>query len=94
MIPDPGPIHPLVARSGLIPRLVMQIAASAFFTIFYTPGGVAGWTLDLALRGFEIVRPFFLPCFSAVRARRFALVARLAPIVADPSKTGRRSSVT
>jgi hypothetical protein len=28
----------------------MQVAASTVLTIFYTPGGVAGWTMDLLCR--------------------------------------------
>jgi len=46
MLPEPF----LLSRSGLVPRLMMQLAASALLTAFYTPGGAAGWVLDLALR--------------------------------------------
>ena len=34
---------------------MMQIAASALLTAFYTPGGAAGWTLDLLLRSYFAV---------------------------------------
>lgn len=46
MLPEPF----LLSRSGLVPRLMMQLAASALLTAFYTPGGAAGWVLDLVLR--------------------------------------------
>ena len=46
MLPEPF----LLSRSGLVPRLLMQLAASALLTAFYTPGGAAGWALDLVLR--------------------------------------------
>jgi len=46
MFPEPL----LLSRSSLVPRLMMQLAASALLTAFYTPGGAAGWVLDLALR--------------------------------------------
>ncbi len=46
MIPEPI----LLSRSGLLPRLMMQLAASALLTVFYSPGGIAGWGLDLLLR--------------------------------------------
>jgi hypothetical protein len=73
MIPEPG----LLTRSGLLPRLMVQLCASAFLTIFYTPGGAAGWVLDLLLRGyFTVARrpstPVRLPALVPVpvRARR------------------------
>jgi hypothetical protein len=72
MIPEPG----LLTRSGLLPRLMVQLCASAFLTIFYTPGGAAGWVLDLLLRGYFTVtrRPSTavgLPVLPVpVRARR------------------------
>jgi hypothetical protein len=73
MIPEPG----LLTRSGLLPRLMVQLCASAFLTIFYTPGGAAGWVLDLLLRGyFTVTRrpstPVRLPVLVPVpvRARR------------------------
>jgi hypothetical protein len=50
MIPEPSLIQSLMPRSGLLSRLAMQIAASTLLTIFYTPGGVAGWTLELICR--------------------------------------------
>ncbi len=58
MIPEPG----LLTRSGLFPRLMVQLCASAFLTIFYTPGGAGGWVLDLLLRGFfAVTRRLSLP---------------------------------
>ena len=58
MIPEPG----LLTRSGLLPRLMVQLCASAFLTIFYTPGGAAGWVLDLLLRGyFRVTRRLSVP---------------------------------
>jgi hypothetical protein len=56
------PVANLLPRSGLLPRLMMQLAASAFLTIFYTPGGAAGWMLDLVLRGYFVAkRSFWAP---------------------------------
>jgi hypothetical protein len=50
MIPEP--IFLSLSRvTTFLPRLMMQIAASALLTAFYTPGGAAGWILDLVLRG-------------------------------------------
>jgi hypothetical protein len=49
----PEPIFLSLARfTGFLPRLAMQIGASALLTTFYTPGGAAGWILDLILRGY------------------------------------------
>ncbi|HET6150649.1 MAG TPA: hypothetical protein VFH68_24125 [Polyangia bacterium] len=50
MVPQPSLISSLVPRPGWLTRLVMQIAASTLLTIFYTPGGAAGWVMDLVLR--------------------------------------------
>jgi hypothetical protein len=50
MVPEPSLISFLVPRPGWLTRLVMQIAASTLLTIFYTPGGVAGWAMDLVFR--------------------------------------------
>jgi hypothetical protein len=50
MVPEPSLISSLFPRSGWMTRLVMQIAASTLLTIFYTPGGVAGWAMDLVFR--------------------------------------------
>jgi len=33
-----------------LPRLYRQVAGSDLGTVFYTPGGAAGWALDLLLR--------------------------------------------
>ena len=68
MIPFPS----LLTRSGLLSRLMMQLAASALLTIFYTPGGAGGWVLDLALRGYFAV------------ARRFSAPVRLPALVPVP----------
>ena len=62
----------LLTRSGLVPRLMMQLAASALLTVFYTPGGAGGWVLDLVLRGYFAV------------ARRFSAPVRLAALVPVP----------
>jgi len=35
---------------GTLPRLYRQVAGSTIGTVFYTPGGVGGWALDLLLR--------------------------------------------
>jgi hypothetical protein len=68
MLPEPG----FLARPGLFPRLMMQLAASALLTIFYTPGGAGGWVLDLLLRGYFAV------------ARRALVPVRLAALVPVP----------
>ena len=77
MIPEPA----LLTRHGLLPRLLVQLCASAFLTIFYTPGGAAGWVLDLVLRGYFAVQrrlslPFRLPARVPVpvRARRMSAI--------------------
>jgi hypothetical protein len=51
MLPDPS----FLPRPSLLPRLMMQVAASALLTAFYTPGGAVGWTLDLLLRSYFAV---------------------------------------
>jgi hypothetical protein len=72
MIPEPSLLQSLMPRSGLLSRLAMQVAASTLLTIFYTPGGVAGWTLELLCRWYPGI------------ARRLAPL-RLVPIsVRDP----------
>jgi hypothetical protein len=41
-----------------LPRLLSQVAGSPLVTVFYTPGGAAGWALDLVLRTyFSFTRP-------------------------------------
>ena len=55
MLPEPSLIPSLVPRTGLLSRLVMQVLASTLLTIFYTPGGVAGWALDLFFRWYPSV---------------------------------------
>ena len=67
MVPEPGLISSWLPRPGWLTRLVMQVAASTLLTIFYTPGGAAGWALDLVFRFYPGV------------ARRLAPL-RLAPI--------------
>ncbi len=54
---------------------MMQLCASALLTVFYTPGGAAGWVLELLLRGyFAVTRrlqaPVRIPALVPVRARR------------------------
>jgi hypothetical protein len=64
--------HPVYLARGSFSRLMMQIAASALLTAFYTPGGAAGWTLDLLLRSyFAVTRRFPL----SLRARSLRVVA-------------------
>jgi hypothetical protein len=70
MVPEPSLIAPLMPRPGWLSRLVMQVAASTLLTIFYTPGGVAGWAMDLVFRFYPGV------------ARRLAPL-RLIPIPVD-----------
>jgi hypothetical protein len=49
MIPDPI----LLPRADhMPPRLSIVSAASSLGTVFYTPGGAAGWALDLLLRSY------------------------------------------
>jgi hypothetical protein len=50
MVPEPSLISFLVPRSGWLARLATLVAASTLLTIFYTPGGVAGWAMDLIFR--------------------------------------------
>ena len=65
--------RPMVSsRGGRLSRLARQLAASALLTAFYTPGGAAGWTLDLLLRSYFIVTRRF-PC--ALRPRWLGGVA-------------------
>ena len=53
MFPEPIDLSLSLSRlAGLVPRLMMQVAASALLTAFYTPGGAAGWILDLVLRAY------------------------------------------
>lgn len=66
------PVPSLLTRSGLLSRLMMQLAASALLTIFYTPGGAGGWVLDLFLRGYFAV------------ARRISTPERLTVLVPVP----------
>jgi hypothetical protein len=61
-------------RAGWLNRLAIQIAGSAWFTVFYTPGGAAGWALDLLFRSYAGV------------ARRLAL-PRLVPLLAWHHRT-------
>jgi hypothetical protein len=75
------PVPSLLTRSGLVPRLMMQLAASALLTIFYTPGGAAGWVLELVLRGYFGV------------ARRFSGPIRLAALVPVPVRAHRPSGL-
>jgi hypothetical protein len=77
MIPEPG----LLARSGLLPRLMVQLCASAFLTVFYTPGGAAGWVLDLVLRGYFAV------------TRRLPFPVRLPALVPVPVRVRRASAI-
>jgi hypothetical protein len=48
MIPDTI----LLPRTDVPARLSIVSAASALGTVFYTPGGAAGWALDLFLRSY------------------------------------------
>jgi hypothetical protein len=60
------PIDP--SRRPSRQRLLTQVAGSSLGTVFYTPGGAAGWALDLVLRAyFAYVRRT-----AALRARRAA----------------------
>ena len=43
-------VPPPESAGGAVPRLFSQVAGSSIGTVFYTPGGVAGWALDLVLR--------------------------------------------
>jgi hypothetical protein len=55
---------PLIAhRPGALPRFLSQVAVADLGTIFYTPGGVGGWALDLVLR-------VYLACARRRLARR------------------------
>ncbi len=79
------PVPSLLTRSGLFPRLMMQLAASAFLTIFYTPGGAAGWVLDLVLRGyFAVDAPPFLPVPVRLVSGAGAGSGTVAPPARDP----------
>lgn len=49
------PASLFLPRPALLSRLMMQFAASALLTAFYTPGGAAGWMLDLLLRSYFAV---------------------------------------
>lgn len=71
------PVPSLLTRSGLVPRLMMQLAASALLTVFYTPGGAGGWVLDLVLRGYFAV------------ARRLSAPVRLPALVPVPVRAHR-----
>ena len=75
------PVPSLLTRSGLVPRLMMQLAASALLTIFYTPGGAGGWVLDLVLRGYFAV------------ARRLSAPVRLAALVPVPVRARRPPAI-
>jgi hypothetical protein len=61
MVPEPSLISTWLPRPGWMTRLVMQVAASTLLTIFYTPGGVAGWTMDLLCRFYPGVARRFAP---------------------------------
>ena len=50
MVPEPSLISSWLPRPVWLTRLVMQVAASTLLTIFYTPGGAAGWAMDLVFR--------------------------------------------
>jgi hypothetical protein len=75
------PLPSLLTRSGLLSRLMMQLAASALLTIFYTPGGAGGWVLDLVLRGYFAV------------ARRLSAPVGLAALVPVPVRARRPSAL-
>lgn len=52
------------------PRLLDQVAGSALGTVFYTPGGAAGWALDLLLRAYFA----YIRRVAALRAARAVAV--------------------
>lgn len=60
---------------------MVQVCASAFLTIFYTPGGAAGWVLDLLLRGYFTV------------TRRLSTPVRLPELVPIPVLARRQSAI-
>jgi hypothetical protein len=69
MLPEPSLIPSLAPRSGLLTRLLMQFLASTLLTIFYTPGGVAGWVLDLLFRSYPSVARVLSPRLIPVPVR-------------------------
>jgi len=58
----------LPGGGGVFPRLYQQVAVSGLGTVFYTPGGVGGWALDLVLR----VYLAYARRIAATKARRGA----------------------
>jgi len=60
---------------------MVQLCASAFLTVFYTPGGAAGWVLDLVLRGYFAV------------TRRLSLPVRLPALVPVPVRAPRARAI-
>ncbi len=78
MLPEASLIPSVVPRPGLLTRLVMQVLASTVLTIFYTPGGVAGWVLDLFFRSYpsvaRVLAPRLVPI--PIRSRRLFGIAR------------------
>jgi hypothetical protein len=76
MLLEPSLIRSLMPRPGLLTRLVMQVAASTLLTIFYTPGGVAGWAMELIFRSYPRVARLLAPLVPPrlipipIRARR------------------------
>ncbi len=78
MLPEPSLVPSLAPRPGLLTRLVMQVLASTLLTILYTPGGVAGWALDLLFRWYpsiaRVLAPRLIPV--PVRPRRMFGIAR------------------
>ena len=89
MIPEPVELSLSLSRvAGFLPRLMMQIAASALLTAFYTPGGAAGWILDLVLRAyFAMARRaplrFSLPIRVPVLVRGYARASRIRQVSSE-----------
>jgi hypothetical protein len=68
MVPEPSLISTLATwlpRPSWLTRLVVQVAASTLLTIFYTPGGAAGWAMDLVLRFYPDVARRLAPLLLA-----------------------------
>jgi len=62
-----------------LPRLYRQVAGSDLGTVFYTPGGAAGWALDLLLRVYlAYVRRYGRRTASLRAARARGVVRRVA----------------
>src|SRR4051794_16828510 len=70
------------AGPSRLPRLYRQVAGSDLGTVFYTPGGVGGWALDLLLRLYLAYARRYVRRY----ARRYARVARARGVVARAAR--------